>query len=164
LPNFGAEKDPGSYRPLVLEDAALLAQIQAASFADMKTWSEKAMAEVLGMRGALGFLVCLDQRPAGYLMARFVAPEAEIVSLAVKPEARRRGLARSLMRLLICQVAARGGDRIFLEVAETNKAARSLYDSLDFIPVGRRPGYYGSNAGEALGATVMAYSIAPSNC
>jgi len=92
-----------------------------------------------------------------------VVPEAAVISLAIEPSARRGGLARSLLQLMIRQVEAVGGARIFLEVAETNEAARGLYDSLAFREVGRRPGYYHGKNDEKVTALVMAHNIHPTN-
>jgi ribosomal-protein-alanine N-acetyltransferase len=76
---------------------------------------------------------------AGFLVSRTVAPsEREILNLAVAPEFRRRGVARSLFR------AATQGFHglIFLEVRESNLVAQSFYNSLDFKPITRREEYY----------------------
>ncbi|HMB76754.1 MAG TPA: GNAT family N-acetyltransferase [Kiloniellaceae bacterium] len=159
MSDLAMESGSGRYRQLGRGDAACLAELQAASFADTQPWDAKAMAELLAMPGAFGFVVYLGKQPRGYLLARLAASEAEIVSLAVHPVARRKGLAQALLRLLVRQVAAQGGDRVFLEVAETNVPARRLYDGFAFREVGRRPGYYRGKAGEAVAALIMAYTF-----
>src|SRR5262245_55593398 len=76
------------------------------------------------------FLVAvIDGRICGFLAARAVAEsESELLNLAVAPGSRQRGIARSLLREL---VALRTG-AIFLEVRESNRAARNLYESIGF--------------------------------
>ncbi|MEO0990936.1 MAG: GNAT family N-acetyltransferase, partial [Pseudomonadota bacterium] len=67
--------------------------------------------------------------------------------LAVAPEARRKGLARSLVRKFEEEAHARKAAEAFLEVAETNHAARGLYATGGWTEVGLRPGYYTSPDG-----------------
>ena len=161
MPELTAAPGSRQYRVLAPGDAALMAELQAASFAGGQPWDAKAMADLLAMPGAFGFIADWQGRPRGYLLARLAAAEAEIISLAVHPAARRQGLARGLLALLVRQTAALGGARIFLEVAETNGPARALYDLSAFREVARRPGYYRDNDGAAVAAVVMAYNIEP---
>jgi len=78
-------------------------------------------------------------RLAGFLVSRRVdEAESEILNLAVRPEWRRQGAARELIRSLAAEV--RG--ELFLEVRESNEAARNLYKSMGFKEVNRRPEYY----------------------
>jgi [ribosomal protein S18]-alanine N-acetyltransferase len=78
-------------------------------------------------------------RVAGFLVARNVADgENELLNLAVDPEFRRQGVARRLLASLMADM--RG--EIFLEVRESNRAARNLYKSMDFKEVTRREKYY----------------------
>ena len=76
---------------------------------------------------------------AGFLVSRRVDDaESEILNLAVRAEWRRLGVARELIRSLAAE--ARGD--LFLEVRESNLAARYLYNSMGFKEVSRRPEYY----------------------
>lgn len=83
-----------------------------------------------------------EGRPAGYLLARHAADEGEILNLGVAPAARRRGIGRALVREGLNALAALGATRVFLEVRESNAAARALYAEFGFGEVGRRRGYY----------------------
>jgi [ribosomal protein S18]-alanine N-acetyltransferase len=75
----------------------------------------------------------------GFLAFRTpVASEREILNLAVAPGSRRRGIARALWRSLLQGFTG----TIYLEVRETNQAARNLYHSLGFQEISRRPRYY----------------------
>lgn len=97
------------------------------------------MALQLGLPGSFG-LVCPDG--AGLALARVAADEAEILTLAVLPEARRRGVGGALLASVAAGAAARGARALFLEVAVGNAPARALYAAAGFVAVGRRRGYY----------------------
>jgi [ribosomal protein S18]-alanine N-acetyltransferase len=96
------------------------------------------MALMLGMPGAFGFW-CPG---AGLVLARAIAGEAEVLTLAVLPAARRRGLGLALMTGAIDRAAAAGATAMLLEVAADNTAAQGLYALLGFAEVGRRRRYY----------------------
>ncbi|MEI6984946.1 MAG: GNAT family N-acetyltransferase [Rhodospirillaceae bacterium] len=108
---------------------------------------------------AVDALAVSTQMAAGFILCRAAGDEAEILTLAVLPEKRRRGLGYRLLADGLAGAAARGARTMFLEVAEDNIAALALYAGAGFIPVGRRPGYYIS-AGRSIAATVMARSLA----
>ncbi|MGE3618662.1 MAG: ribosomal protein S18-alanine N-acetyltransferase, partial [Gemmatimonadales bacterium] len=74
--------------------------------------------------------------------ARVIAGEAEILSVAVLPEARRRGIGARLLEETLGGLEARGVRAVFLEVRESNEAARRLYEDFGFRPVGIRADYY----------------------
>ena len=86
----------------------------------------------------------------GYVLALVMADEGEIADVAVAPEARRRGVARTLLNQLIGDMIAEGVRALYLEVRESNAAARGLYRSLDFEQVGRRRDYYQYPTEDAL--------------
>jgi ribosomal-protein-alanine N-acetyltransferase len=78
----------------------------------------------------------------GYSVGRAMLDEAEILNLGVAPHARRRGIARTLVRALLAEFAGVGARSVFLEVRESNLPARGLYESFGFREVGRRTRYY----------------------
>ena len=78
----------------------------------------------------------------GYLCLRWVADEAEVLDIAVLPEARRRGVARDLLSWGFQQAQQVGATIMHLEVRETSQPAIELYQQQGFQVVGRRPGYY----------------------
>ncbi|MGQ9858383.1 MAG: ribosomal protein S18-alanine N-acetyltransferase [Thermodesulfobacteriota bacterium] len=86
----------------------------------------------------------------GYICAWFVAGEVHIMNLATCPGARRRGVARDLLRWVVTEGAESGASRVFLEVREFNQGAQALYASEGFQVVGRRPGYYQDTGEDAL--------------
>ena len=144
-------------RPLDACELAALARLHAACFDD--AWDEAALAALLAMPGAFA-LIAEPQpgEPAGFVIARAAAGEAEILSLGVDPGERRRGLGRDLLQAAIAQAAACGAERLFLEVAADNWAARALYLANGFAQVGKRPDYYRRGGTSAL-ALVLAKDI-----
>ena len=86
---------------------------------------------MFGFSGANGFILC-----------RAAAGEAEILTLAVDPAARRGGHGRALVDLAMKVAALAGAESAFLEVAEDNTAAQALYIAAGFGLAGRRPRYY----------------------
>ncbi|MEL6765718.1 MAG: GNAT family N-acetyltransferase [Pseudomonadota bacterium] len=90
---------------------------------------------------------------------RFAADEAEILTLGVVPEARRRGLGTALLAASIAIAEGCGAASIFLEVAEDNDAARALYAAAGFEEVGRRDGYYERRDGSRVAALVLRRSV-----
>ena len=78
-------------------------------------------------------------RVAGFLVSRaLVEGETELLNLAVAPEFRRQGVARKLVESLL----AESPGVVYLEVRESNRAARKFYDHMGFQEVSSRPGYY----------------------
>lgn len=143
--------------PVGAEAAPLLAALHAASFADGQAWGPDAIALMLALPG--GFALCAEARgaPQGFVMARVAADEAEILTLAVPPPARRRGAGAALMRAALREAAARGARAMFLEVSAGNAAARALYAALGFAEVGRRRRYYA----DGTDAVVLRRALAP---
>jgi [ribosomal protein S18]-alanine N-acetyltransferase len=127
-----------------LAHAALLAAIHAVAFPPAEAWGEDAISLQLALPGAFGLL---DGR-GGMLLARVAAQDAEVLTLAVEPGARRQGIASTLLRAAIAEARTRGAAALFLEVATINAAARALYRQSGFGEVGQRRRYYadGSDA------------------
>lgn len=127
-----------------LPDPAALARLHARCFTAPRPWDATEFAALMAMPGV--FLL----RPAGgadaFLMGRALAGEAELLTLAVAPEARRAGIARRLGTAFARRAHTAGATQAFLEVAEENAAARALYAQLGWLEAGRRRGYYGPGA------------------
>jgi ribosomal-protein-alanine N-acetyltransferase len=149
--------------PVGAAAAPMLAVLHAASFEDGQAWGPDAIALMLALPGA--FALCAEAEAdagglQGFVMARVAADEAEILTLAVPPPARRRGLGLALMRAALAEAAARGARAMFLEVAAGNEAARALYGALGFAEVGRRRRYYADGAD----AVVLRRDLAAAAC
>jgi ribosomal-protein-alanine acetyltransferase len=78
----------------------------------------------------------------GFLVAREVGSEWEIENIAVAGPARRRGLGSQLVGEFLNLARERGAESVFLEVRESNRAARALYEKWAFVEAGRRTAYY----------------------
>lgn len=96
------------------------------------------------------------RRVQGFVAARLVAGELHINNVAVRPECRRLGMARSLLDTAIDEAARAGAHAAFLEVRAGNEAAQALYKRCGFRVAGRRAGYYAQPLEDAL---VMNLSI-----
>ncbi len=126
--------------PASIAHAAVMVRLHALCFDD--AWSLQAMSDVLNSPGAFAAIATVDEGPVGFVLARIVGDEAEVLTLCVIPDWRRRGVAAQLLAEAMRRARAAGAARIFLEVAETNEAARALYAGRGFAAVGRRPDYY----------------------
>jgi ribosomal-protein-alanine N-acetyltransferase len=149
-------------RPTVAFDLDVLAQLHGDAFAPPgdQPWTRESIGTLLAMPGAFGLIGFLDGGPAGLVIAREAAGEAEILTLGVVPDARRRGLARLLLDETASHAAAEGAERLFLEVAEDNIAAQALYAHAGFVRVGRRPDYYAREGGRHVAALILSLPLA----
>ena len=82
-----------------------------------------------------------------FALGRFAADEAELLTVATDPNHRRQGLAKAVLSNLENGCVQKGVDRLFLEVAEDNIAALSLYRSMGYIQIARRSNYYARSSG-----------------
>jgi len=133
---------------------ALLARLHAASFTTPRPWTEAELAGFLA--DPLCDLIALD---GGFALIRTIAGEAELLTIAVDPTLRRRGLGRTLLDAALVRAKARGAEAIFLEVAADNVAAIALYEAAGFQRSGTRPGYYRQADGFRTDALTMALSL-----
>jgi ribosomal-protein-alanine N-acetyltransferase len=142
------------------EDAATLARLHARSFP--VGWSENEIERLLSDPSVIAHVARAGGgrgAALGFLMSRCAGDEAEILSVAVDPKERGRGLAGELLRHHLARVAARGIAKIFLEVGEDNRAALRLYDKAGFREVGKRAGYYPRAEG-SISALVLRRDLA----
>jgi ribosomal-protein-alanine acetyltransferase len=104
-------------------------------------WTEQQFLEAAS-GNCSGWVAVQDGRIAGFLFARIVADEAEILNLAVAPEIRRRGVGAKLLHAAMEFAREGGAKRLFLEVRESNAAAIAFYKRAGFGESGRRKSYY----------------------
>lgn len=140
-------------------DIAGIATIHAASFDD--AWSVAMVRRILSMPGTFGIVARqIQQRSiAGFALGRVAADQCEILSLAVAIQHRGARVGGLLLDGAIHQAAEGGAETLFLEVAEDNNVARTLYHSREFAPVGRRPNYYARKDGTSAAAVTMSREI-----
>lgn len=139
------------------DDAGLLPAIHGEDFA--RPWSDHEFETLIAQAAVFGFgawrIGQRRQAPAGFVLARLAAGEAEILTIAVARAWRRNGLGRELMEAVLRHLHAERAEVLFLEVEETNQPAIALYRRLGFIEVGRRPAYYGEPGMDKTAALVM---------
>jgi ribosomal-protein-alanine N-acetyltransferase len=135
--------------PATRADLDAVVDLEVVAFAD--PWTRQAFEAALKERHAR-FRVARapDGGLVGYVIAWFVLDEGEIANLAVVPTARRRGVARALLEGIIAEARESGIARLFLEVRESNVAARALYASRGFKPIARRARYYRKPVEDAI--------------
>jgi ribosomal-protein-alanine N-acetyltransferase len=144
---------------LAVADLAAVTRIHAASFDD--AWSTPMLRRILAMPGA-GGIVARDggEDVMGFALSRIAGGECEILSLAVDPLYRRRGIGRTLLNAAVEWAQISRASAVFLEVAEDNDAARTLYVAHGFEAVGRRPDYYRLRDGTLTAAITMRRGLA----
>ena len=139
------------------EDLPRLAEIHAASF--RHEWSAEELAR---MRAQDDITVLVARRaspygtriPLGFLILRQAADEAEVMTIAVNPRQRGRGVAKKLMQDGLFRLYSDRCRSLFLEVDAANESALLLYRGLGFRQVGERKGYYRESDGDGT-ALVM---------
>jgi len=131
-------------RPATPADPPALAALHARAFPPDQAWGAVAITTMLRLEGGFGLLAEASpgEAPDGFVLARAVAGEAEILTLAVDPAARRHGLGRRLLEAAVAEAARRGAGSLFLEVSAANEPARALYHQAGAAVVGRRRRYY----------------------
>lgn len=140
--------DPWLIRPARTADAARIAPLERRCFSD--PWSVAAFEDVFAFPLGVGVVAERDREIGGYLVARAVVGEGEIMNLAVAPEYRREGLGRRLLEAGLDALRGRGVHQVHLEVRQGNEAAQLLYRRQGFEPVGRRAGYYRNPVEDAI--------------
>lgn len=104
-------------------------------------WSEQSYID-LRASGFLGWVAELNNVIQGFLVARPLGGEAEILNCAVAPARRRTGIGSELLSTALRQLRDSGVSHVFLEVRESNAVAIAFYEKFGFARSGRRPDYY----------------------
>ncbi len=130
-------------------DLPLLTEGEAQCFQD--PWGESAIRSHLESTTSLS-LIALDEEGAclGHLFALSLPPEGELLRIAVRKEARKRGIGQALMERFLYKCRETGLSVLFLEVRESNLPAIRLYEKNGFLPMGRRRRYYQAPVEDAL--------------
>jgi ribosomal-protein-alanine N-acetyltransferase len=130
------------------EDIPAVLAIEQAAFGD--PWSRSAFIELVDDPRVAFLIADLGGNVRGYVVAWFVLDEGEIGNLAVAADARRHGIGSRLLDGAIGAVRKARVDSLYLEVRDSNDAARALYASRGFVEVGRRRDYYRRPKEDAL--------------
>ena len=127
------------------DQAELLAFLHARAFD--QPWSAAEIAKLMENIAVFAVVSRTSAAPQGFALAWAAAGDAELLTVAVAPEARRRGVGASLVTAAGVTALVRGAASMHLEVAEDNEAARALYKKLGYEEAGRRRAYYATNNG-----------------
>jgi [ribosomal protein S18]-alanine N-acetyltransferase len=138
-------------------DIPAILQIQCVS-REAAQWSRSAY-ERLGRAGEQAWVAEGEGFVEGFLIARAVAGEMEILNLAVQPTERRMGIGTALLREALSWAVQHGVSRVFLEVRFSNVAATQFYEEHGFAPAGVRASYYRDPVEDGL---LLALRLAPS--
>lgn len=131
------------------EAARQLSNLHGACFPNGDAWSAPNMRNLLTMPGCCAWVIATDNGLAGMVIARKALDEAEILTICVAPDYRRRGVAQSLIKRMSESMKRAKVEKIFLEVRADNAAARSLYMAAGYNRCGFRANYY-SDGGNAI--------------
>lgn len=127
-------------RPMTIQDCEQVAAIEAVSFS--VPWSLRAFTDTVEKDNFRYFVAEDNGEILGYCGFLFVLDEAEIPNVCVKASARKQGVGKQMMQVLIEEAGKLGIAMLFLEVRESNTAARRLYESLGFEENGIRKNFY----------------------
>lgn len=125
-----------------------------------EAWSAVQLAGALSIADTWGQIGFEEADALGFSLTRRVVDEAELMLVAVLPEARGRGLGRRLIEGAMHNARQRGARKMFLEVRDGNSSALGLYESLGFSIAGRRQNYYTGATGERFDAITMRRDLA----
>ena len=140
-------------RSATAADVPALCAIERTVFAD--PWSTSAFRELLG---AYSLVAVENGNVAGYVFARVIADEAEVLNLAVRKDVQRTGIGRYLIDAVFEAFRKRGVKDVYLEVRVSNEVGQAFYERLGFRQVGRRRSYYDKPREDAL---VLARQLDP---
>lgn len=139
--------------PLMSRNAPGCAELHRLSFAN--GWPQAEFERLLASHAVVADGASADGRLSGFVLSRVTLDEAEILTVAVHPDFRGRGLGGALLGFHLSRLAGAGAAEIFLEVNEANEPALRLYRRFGFAKVGERPGYYTQGRVKAATALVL---------
>lgn len=154
-----APRSPTRLRAARTSDVDAIVTIEQASFGD--PWNRDAFAELLDDPRVCFLLAERGGVVRGYVVAWFVLDEGEIGNLAVSEAARRQGVGALLLDGAIRAAGATDVASLYLEVRDSNMAARALYASRGFVEIGRRRDYYRRPREDALVLRLSIRDAAP---
>jgi ribosomal-protein-alanine N-acetyltransferase len=139
-------------------DADAVAQLHARSF--YRGWPRQDIEAYLADSDTPTLVVCdSKRRVAGFAMLRLLGDDAELMTIAVEPKFRGKGVGAALMKACFADLLMTPSRRMVLEVAADNPAAIRLYEKLGFTKLSERKGYYARPDGQPATALVMARKL-----
>ena len=135
------ERGVASVRIFRAADADAVMAIVAES-PEAAIWSEESYVKLSKEIGTLAVVSETDGEISGFLVARMVGDQAEVLNLAVGAKHRRKGQGTALLAAALDMFASTGGTSVYLEVRESNTGAIAFYERHGFAQTGRRKEYY----------------------
>lgn len=130
------------------EDIAAITLLEKQTFSE--PWTQKSFLQAIERKENI-FLVCeIENGIAGYCLLYGMTDEGEIPTIATNPQYLRSGVATQLLQEMMKKCKSAGIQKIFLEVRESNLAARSLYEKNGFNIIGTRKDFYRFPTEDAL--------------
>lgn len=133
---------------------AQLADLHKRCFKTPRPWTVEEFSVFLKDPNTL--FVC---ESTGFALGRVIVDEAELLTIAVAPEQRRKGIARRMLLNLEQAAKGRGAATCFLEVAASNAPAIALYHAAGYREAGRRRGYYKQVDATTDDALILSHTI-----
>ncbi len=121
-------------------DIEAIAELEGEIFSD--AWSKADIASAVLSEQAMCYVAKISGETAAYVIGKKIAPEGEIYRLATHPRYRMMGYAKELLNFVLEKEGALGVSELYLEVRESNIAARKLYASCGFSEISVRKNYY----------------------
>ena len=137
-------------------------EIESLSF--LSPWSVNAFREEVKNPVSHLWAMFLNDGLLGYICFWLVDREMQLANIAVHPDFRNRGMGRALLTKMIDTGLAERAESIWLEVRESNRTARTLYEKSGFEPVGKRRKYYSDNDEDAIVMTLSLPSFSGKLC
>jgi len=127
------------FRPMTLVDVPAVVTVERGAY--LFPWSEGVFRDCVRV-GYLCRVVEFENKVAGYGIMSYGAGEAHILNICIRNDLRGVGVGRRLMDFLLTRARDAEMQDVFLEVRPSNPVAIRLYESLGFVKVGVRKGYY----------------------
>ena len=134
--------------PMTADHVPSVAALEAMCFSD--PWSQNSVASELNNPLSLWLVALEEDTLVGYVGSQTVMGETDMMNVAVHPDHRRGGIARSLIEALVQVLKVRESHSLTLEVRASNAPAIALYENLGFLEAGRRRNYYRNPKEDAL--------------
>jgi len=147
-PRSQALIEQATIQPMCAEDLTAVLEIEQVSYRG--PWTRLGLITELERDVASCLVLHLSGKVAGYIVSWLIRGEVHLLNVAVHPACRNLGLGRLLMDHVVAWSREQGARKMFLEVRESNAAARALYRRLGFVETGRRKNYYAEEHEDAL--------------
>lgn len=149
---FFSSGDRVRFRPMTIADLDEVMVIERTAF--RFPWSAGFFRQELQVACARSILAEADGKIIGYVLFWLLPGAIDIHNIAVHVDFRRRGIARVLLGRVIGEARRQSIVHIMLEVRKSNLPAQKLYETVGFLTVGLRKGYYSDNGEDALAMTL----------